>query len=145
MILRFFTLLFLGLLTGKLAAQAPATGTGPLAEVPRVELPLQDNKSLQEAELDARRPGRPDHFATRVDVSISPATHGTWEILPGDLAVWRLRLRSQDAYSLNLGFTTYEMPPGGQLLLYAPDLQHLQGPFSRADNEDHAQPWTPIL
>ncbi len=128
-----------------LFAQQPATGTQPLESVPVYELPLQDNKALQTAELAAREPGRPMHFATRVEVDINPDTHGQWEVLPGGLAVWRLRLHSPEAYSLNLGFTRYEMAPGGLLLLYSPDLSHLQGPFSRADNEDHAQLWTPIL
>lgn len=128
-----------------LFSQSPAPGTAPLSEVQLLELPLQDNKALQNAELAARVPGRPDHFATRVEVNVNPDTHGNWEILANDHAVWRLRLRSQGAYSLNLGFTQYKMPEHGQLLLYSPDGSHLQGPFSLADNEDHAQLWTPIL
>jgi hypothetical protein len=43
-------------------------------------------------------------------VDITPATHGTWELLPDGNELWRLRIASPGAVSLNLGFTRYGMP-----------------------------------
>ena len=56
-----------------------------------------------------------------------------------------MRIYSMGAKSLNLGFTKYLMPEGGSLILYSADYENIIGPFTRADNEEHEQLWTPIL
>lgn len=123
----------------------PATGASPLSQVPVLELPAQDNAALRAEELARRAPGRAPRFAQRLEVDIRPETSGQWETLPNGNWLWRLRVRSADAYSLNLGFTEFYMPPGGQLLLYDPLQQDVLGPFSAEDNEHHQQLWTPVL
>lgn len=122
-----------------------ATGTRPLSDVPQVLLPQQDNKALLEEELALREPGRPIHFATPLDVDIRPEEQGLWETAANGNAVWRLRIKSPSALSLNLGFTRYWMPSAGTLLLYSPDQKRVIGPFAAEDNETHRQLWTPVL
>lgn len=117
----------------------------PLDDVAELVLPQQDNKALRTAELSERKSGRPPHFAVPLSVDITPQTHGTWETLANGDLLWRYQLSSPGAKSLNLGFSHYEMPAGAYLLLYSPDRETIMGPFSRADNEDHDQLWTPIL
>ncbi len=119
--------------------------TSPLEQVERMIMPHQNNKELMKAELAARAPGRAPHFAVPMEVYVTPENHGTWEITVEDMAVWRLRIYSEGAKSLNLGFTKYYMPPGGSLVLYSPDYKIVMGPFTPADNEEHEQLWTPIL
>lgn len=108
-------------------------------------MPPVDNQTLLEEELARRGPGIAPRFAETFSVDVRPETHGHWERLPGGESVWRLRIRSADAHSLNLGFTEYYMPPGGSLILYAPDQRQVMGPFTPADNEAHQQLWTPVL
>lgn len=127
-----------------LAAQQLAATTTPLAEVERLQLPPLDNKQLRRAELSRRAPGIAPRFAETIDVNVSPNTHGTWEISNGT-AVWRLRVPSPGAKSLNFGFDQYQMPEGGQLMLYTPDGSLVQGPFTPADNEEHEELWTPAI
>lgn len=117
----------------------------PLDQVELILMPPLDNGALLEAELERRAPGVAPRFAEVMNVEITPDTHGYWEELENDQAVWRLRILSEDAYSLNLGFTKYYMPEGGTLILYSPDRKHVMGPFTPADNEDHEQLWTPIF
>ncbi|MBI5914333.1 MAG: proprotein convertase P-domain-containing protein [Bacteroidetes bacterium] len=117
----------------------------PLSQVEQVTMPHLDNETLLAAELAHRAPGIAPRFAENLEVDISPATHGHWEALPNGNALWRLRIRSGGAKSLNLGFTKYVMPAGGRLILYSPDYQHIMGPFTPADNEEHEQLWTPVL
>lgn len=117
----------------------------PLSEIEVLKMPSLDNDVLMEAELNRRRPGVAPRFAEVFAVDVKPSTHGHWEYLADGRAVWRLRISSPGAYSLNLGFTQYQMPKGGRLILYSPDRKLVQGPFTPADNEDHAQLWTPIL
>ena len=64
--------------------------------------------------------------------------------------VWRLRIESRDALSLNFGFTKYRMPAGGRMLIYPAGLTPSADPklirtFTAADNDAHGQLWTPIV
>ncbi|HRD82155.1 MAG TPA: proprotein convertase P-domain-containing protein [Saprospiraceae bacterium] len=126
-------------------AQSIAKLKTPLSEVPLIEMPRLDNETLRAEEMSQRAPGRAPRFAQRHPVSISPQTHGRWETTPSGIAVWRLRLRSAGALSLNLGFDQYVMPEGGHLFLFSPDQRNQLGPFTPSDNQAHAQLWTPVL
>ncbi len=117
----------------------------PLSDIPQVTMPLQDNEALLAAEIARREPGVAPRFAVNLTTDICPRTHGQWEMLRNGQALWRLRLFSQNAKSLNLGFTKYHMPRGGSLILYSPDHKQVMGPFTPADNEEHEQLWTPVL
>jgi len=89
--------------------------------------------------------GMAPRFAIPRPVSITPNNAGTWENFGADRRVWRLRITSPGAISMNLGFTHYKMPPGGELWLYTSDGLHATRPFTSTDNADHNQLWTPIL
>lgn len=117
----------------------------PLSEVEKIVMPAVDNQLLLEEEMNRRAPGLAPRFAKAFEVDITPQTHGHWETLPDGRAVWRLRIFSKNAFSLNLGFSNYHMPKEGKMVLYSPDQKNIMGPFSRADNEEHAQLWTPIF
>ena len=146
--------LFIGLI-GSLfflvAARAQYPGNGiaptrtPLSQVEQIVLDPLDNEALLQAELQSRAPGRAPHYAKPVGVDITPQAHGHWEELQDGVEVWRLRINSSGARSLNFGFLEYYMPPGGRLLVYEPGQSQVLGPFTPADNETHYQLWTPIL
>ncbi|MGH1434610.1 MAG: cadherin-like domain-containing protein, partial [Lewinella sp.] len=119
-------------------------GLSPSENLPTLQMPHQDNQALMSEELARRGPGVAPRYATNIEVDITPATHGQWETTP-ESSVWRLRIKSQGAYSLNFGFTQYNMPRGGKLVMYSPDQARIQGPFTPADNEEHEQLWTPLI
>jgi hypothetical protein len=116
----------------------------PLAEVAGVGMPAVDNQKLLE-EAQQRSWDEPPRFAMSLDVQLNPAAAGTWESLANGLQMWRLRITSADAVSLNFGFTAYHMPPGGELYVYSPDYSQVLGPYTEADNEEHGQLWTPLV
>lgn len=120
------------------------TGT-PLSQVEQIVMPHLDNELLLAAEMERREPGIAPKFAENIEVNISPEKDGNWETLSNGNTVWRLRILSKGAKSLNLGFTKYFMPAGGSMILYSPDYQHVMGPFTPSDNEEHEQLWTPVL
>jgi subtilisin-like proprotein convertase family protein len=122
-----------------------APTTTPLEDVELLLLPGMDNASLLAAELERRAPGRPPKFAEAIAVEVQPEQYGLWETLTDGTAVWRLRIASPGAHSLNLGFTEYYMPPQGRMIIYGPDKTQVLGPFSPADNETHDQLWTPVF
>ncbi len=117
----------------------------PLEHLEKLVMPQVNNQALMEKEILRRGPGISPQFAKAFEVDITPKTHGHWETLSNGLAVWRLPIQSKTAYSLNLGFSSYYMPKGGKMILYSPDKQEIMGPFTKSDNEDHAQLWTPIF
>lgn len=110
--------------------------------IPVKQLPTQNNSALLAEELAARAAGRADRFAVPIPTKIRPATHGTWTE-DGDHSIWRLRISSPGAKTLNLGFSEYHLPEGAELSLVT-ETERL-GPFTRADNEEHNQLWTPLV
>ena len=104
-----------------------------------------DNKDLRRAEMELRKPGRPNHFAHTFYIDQSSQEIGKWTTLSDGSVIWRLRIHSENAKSLNLGFSKYRMPEGGTLVLYTPDYKNILGPFTPADNEEHEQLWTPVV
>jgi lysyl endopeptidase len=126
------------------AAQQPPRPV-PLGQVPVITMPAVDVEALMAEDVVRYEQGLPPRFAQPIPVQITPASHGAWETLADGTRLWRLRILSPGAMSLNLGFTRYYMPVGGRLLLYTPDQQVVRGSFTAADNEVHGQLWSPIL
>ncbi|MCB0207988.1 MAG: proprotein convertase P-domain-containing protein [Anaerolineae bacterium] len=131
-------------------AQSPSSATTPsgrqpLSQIDVLKLPPVDVQKLRQEDKQSTQPDAPLRFAAPIAVKVSPATHGTWEQIDPDTLLWRLRVVSPQALSLNFGFTRYTMPPGGQLFLYTPDASQRIGPFTAADNAAHGQLWTPLI
>lgn len=102
---------------------------------------------------DARRAAKlvdaPVRFAAPLAVDISPDTAGDWDVA-GDRLVWRLRVQSRGALSLNFGFDQFHLPEGGHMLLYPAGLARGADPqlfraFTSADNKPHGMLWTPVV
>ena len=92
----------------------------------------------------------PPRFALPQKVALTPETAGTWEDLDTRFTMWRLRVNSPGAMSLNLGFTAYRLPKGGRLTIYPADVTGADDPrgvrmFTAADNEEHGELWTPVV
>ena len=133
---------------GSEEARAPLIpGLAPLSEVLVLETPPLDvAAAVAAARVENEMIGGPRRFAEAFEVDVSTASHGRWEAgSDGRTAVWRLRVVSDGAVSLNLGFGRYRMPPGGRLRVYTPAGEEVVGPYTDADNEEHGELWTPIL
>ncbi len=124
-------------------APAPALeGLAPLSAAPILETPSVDVSASRTVDV----PSGPYRFAEPFAVEVTPATHGLWETTSdGRTAVWRLRVRSAGAVSINLGFTRYRMPPGARLRVHTPDGEDVVGPYTEADNKSHGELWTPLV
>ncbi len=112
----------------------------PLTQVAEVDL-----KAVAEEDEQRKTEGLPQRFAIANQVSLTAKSAGQWELLDNDMAVWRLRVGSENAKSLNLGFSKYYMPQHGRMFIYSADLKHIQGPFTNADNAEHGELWTPVI
>ncbi len=127
------------------AAVAPAQyalSQEKLSNIPVEVMPAQDNDLLLAKEAAADQPGRAPEFAVVIPVKIRPGTSGAWDV-EGATSIWRTRISSPGAHTLNLGFSEYNLPDGAELFLVTPTERF--GPMTSADNEDHNQLWTPML
>jgi subtilisin-like proprotein convertase family protein len=129
----------------QLGAQQIANLKTPIEDVPVLTMPPLDNEALLAHELSQRAPGRAPRFASSLPVDVSPGSHGKWETSPAGFAIWRLRIQSHGARSLNLGFDRFALPEGANLFLFNPDQSRIMGPFSKADNKEYNQLWTPVI
>ena len=134
-------LTLLTLTTATLSAQHGISNK-KLQSVAAAQLPLQNNDALRAEELKARRPGRPNTFAVTMPTNLRPETSGNWEV-NGTTSTWRLRIPSPGARTLNLGFSEYQLPNGAELRITTEKEQ--LGPFTKADNAEHNQFWTPLV
>ncbi len=115
----------------------------PLADVKSVKAKKVDRKAMKLEDDLREEQGLPPRFAITNAVRITPDTDGTWENVDDQTLMWRLRVFSPDALSINLGFVRYHMPPGARLIVHSADYQHVIRPFTDADNQTYRQLWTP--
>ncbi|MDP5211116.1 PKD domain-containing protein [Microbulbifer sp. 2205BS26-8] len=128
------------------------TDSNPDSQWENVDLPGFDNAQLLARDANLRQyVNAPPvlKYAEPIAVSISPQDR--WQVLDKakhdgvEMSVWRTRITSPGALSLNLGFSDFYMPKGGALFVYTPDRKHIIRPFTAMDNEEHGQLWTPML
>ncbi|MBX3712527.1 MAG: proprotein convertase P-domain-containing protein [Lysobacter sp.] len=147
------------LLGASVSAQAsetlhrPASFGHAIRSIDRVEvrrMPAVDLVRLNAEDRQRDRLGLPVRFAAPIAVNYTTANAGVWETLDENTLVWRMRVSSPGALSLNFGFTEFRMPAGGRLLVYsASEARAARAApvriYTDADNEAHGQLWTPIV
>jgi hypothetical protein len=117
----------------------------PQSAVPVRGAPAVDRERVAAEDIEREAAGLPPRFAVPTTVSITPESDGLWEVAGSGLLVWRLRLASPGARSLNLGFGSFHMPEGGRLLLYSADRTEVIRPVTSGDNAPHGQFWSPVI
>ena len=116
----------------------------PLGDVTTLSLPEIDPQALQEQNQNTPKDA-PLRLATSTAVNVNPVEDGNWEGAGDQIEVWRLKIHSPGALTLSLGFTAFNMAEGGCLFLYSPDHSQILGPYTRNDNAEHGQLWTPTI
>lgn len=105
-----------------------------------IELPRL-NPSSDPSEIENKRGAHV--FAERRDVELTPSNSGKWRKIEG-VWEWSLEIHSPGAISLNLGFTEYQLPESSNLVIINSE-GHKLGPYTKSDNKDHLQLWTPTI
>jgi len=145
-------LILLGIAAG-LAAQTvapvPTANQFPVKDVDRIDSLLGqqlDLAAIAKEDEDRDAQGLVPRYAIPEVVSITPATRGTWELLPTGEWLWRLRIIGREGTtSLNLGFGHYRMTPHGRLLVYPAYGKPTVRAFTADDNAVHGELWTPAV
>jgi len=107
-----------------------------LQEIPVRIMPYVDIDYLkQEDELNKEKL-RPYRFGANIDVTINLENAGQWENLPNGDRLWRLAIRSEGAYSLNLLYNAFYLPDGAKFFLYNEDKSYVLGAFTNKNNRE---------
>jgi V8-like Glu-specific endopeptidase len=104
-----------------------------------------DLDAIRAEDIQREAEGLPPRFAIPHETLRRPATDGAWDDRDPAVRRWSLRINSPGALSLNLGFTAYYMPEGGELIISATDGSSSIRPFTAADNAAHGELWTPVI
>jgi len=115
--------------------------------VDRKTMPKVDTERLaaedRAREKDQQHPS-PFRFAVAADVAFTLDNSGTWQSVT-DGRLWRLRIQSAGARSLNLGITRFDMSEGAKLWIYDPEHKHVEGPYTSRHRSHLGSLWTPII
>lgn len=85
------------------------------------------------------------HFAYKFMTDFNRYNSGISFTQPDGTKVWRLGLYSPQALSLNIMFTQYRIPEGGQVFVYNEDQSKILGSFNHLNNSDlNVLPIAPI-
>ena len=77
----------------------------------------------------------PLEFAYSFKVNYSCDNDGEWFSLPNGGRLWRMRLKSEGALSLNVIFDKFKIPEGGKVFIYSPDRTTVLGAFTHRNNK----------
>ncbi len=90
---------------------------------------------------DAAAEGKdvPLRFGYPFDVDYTLDNSGTWETLPDGARLWRLKIESPGAYSINLVYRAFWLPAGAKFFIYTPDRSYVIGAFTERNNKDYGE------
>lgn len=105
------------------------------AESFTVEMPSFEKGMQAENEVQPEQAGKlkPFRFAHAFDVNFSVSNSGKWFDAGNGYAVWKLKIKSAGAYSLNLIFSGFKLPEGARLFLY--NENRVLGAFTAFNNK----------
>ena len=107
---------------------------------------IVDRVKVTKEDKEREAQGKPPRFAIPNKVVIDPNTSGEWEKADDGTQIWRHRTKSQGCNSQNFGFTTYQMPKGGELHIYdTKGKTSMPRSFTSKDNSPSKQLWTPVI
>lgn len=105
------------------------------ADYNTVILPAVDTKkAIQEDAANSELTGIPFRYGLAINTDLNLNNSGTWETLSDGSRIWRLRIKSEDAVSLNLIFNNFYMPKGAFTFVYDLAKTKVIGAFTEINN-----------
>ena len=108
-------------------------------EIDLLEMAAVDVKHLlkeDKQQEDKQQAGAlPYRFGKEIEVDVSLQNAGTWQTLSSGDRVWRLKIRSSGALSINLIYTSFFMPEGATFHIYNEAKTHVIGAFTSENNK----------
>jgi len=106
----------------------------PLSSIPVKTMPHLDFEALQKEDLENAGVG-PYRFGYSHTVNLTLENSGLWTTTEDGGKLWRLRIASPDARSLNLLYDKFWLPEGAKFFLYSEDKKQHLGAFTSRNNK----------
>ncbi len=122
-------------------------GVKSVDSIQRMVMPEVDLAELLAEDVAKENSGvaAPDRFATAIPVAFAPTSAGTWETLDDGSKLWRLRISSPGALSLNLGIEKFDLPAGAMFWIHDADGAQVQGPYTAKNRNAAGGLWTAVV
>ncbi|MCX6155604.1 MAG: T9SS type A sorting domain-containing protein [Candidatus Kapabacteria bacterium] len=96
-----------------------------------------DSVKSYEDSLELSNSEIPFRFGYEFKCNLNLQNSGTWDSLDDGGRLWRLRIISHAAYSINLLFSEFNLPEGAKLFFYNNDSSMCQGAFTSLNNNSY--------
>ena len=108
-----------------------------LPELNSAEVLPAVNVDLLKAEDEIEREHKdiPMRFAYGHEVEFSSSTHGSWYVFNNGDRLWRLKIKSKNALTMSVTFSSFNLPEGSSVFIYASDKTYSIGAFTAANNK----------
>ncbi|MFZ6051366.1 trypsin-like serine peptidase, partial [Halocola ammonii] len=104
--------------------------------IPTERMPDFDLEKLKaEDEVREQHKDIPFRFAFLHEVEFSLSSHGEWTSLENGIDVWRIRIISGGAHSLNFTYKNFNLPKGSKLFVLNPQTRQYIGAFTEKNNK----------
>ena len=118
-----------------------------IGQIAMIQMPSVDVATYLAEDAQRAQSSRPVplRFAAGIEASITPTGAGSWETLSNGGLLWRVRIVSPGALSLNLGLDRFKLPAGATLWLYDGSGTMVQGPYTNKDRNAAGGLWTAVV
>ena len=90
-------------------------------------------------------PGSPFRYGHIFEVDYNLNNSGTWEILEDGSKLWRLQLKSEDAYSIGIEYDYFQIPQDSEFYVYNSNAEYIFGAYSSHNNQPDYLFATPLV
>ena len=80
---------------------------------------------------------KPYRFANPISVNFNMNNSGIWTELEDGSMVWRLKIESLGAFSLNIIYDIFDIPDGAEFFVYSDDKEMVLGAFTNFNHKPH--------
>jgi hypothetical protein len=105
------------------------------AGVPHLTLePSPAQLGEKNSRLGVHEPGQALFAGLAVNAALNPASSGKWEVVNGNIHIWRQVIHVPEALGVGLNFDAFELSEGTRLFIYNPDKSLVLGAFDHNNN-----------
>ena len=104
--------------------------------IPQMELASVDHAALLKEDAAQER-NSPLRISVHQTLNYTMKNAGRLDVLDDGSKLWRVNIKSPNAYALYLHFSSFEIPKGASLFAYSPDQQFVRGKYThKNEGED---------
>ncbi len=139
---RYFTIILIVLFSTQLFAQLHIKSTPPSFKynlsknIPAVKMPAINVEKLLNEDKAEQGKDVPFRFGKEIKVDYDLNNSGKWEVLPNGDRVWRLKIISEGAITINLIYDWFWLPEGAEFFVYNEDHSKVLGAYTSRNNKE---------